>query len=264
MVQMAQQTSSTLEKDDEEVEQFKKEVEQSYHGSLREQFAAYDTVRSRRDLWNRYDASCVVNSQRIDRGIAERPDQQAPTTQHYATPPTRRRLVVGNVAYASGASQSPNLSLGASVGNIQSLEGRRRRACQGRTSTMTMLFEDERELQQVDLPLVAPPWREYLEWVQGDGGGDGSAGDETRLESHAVHSDDGGYGRGRRLGKQTLRVKKQDLLVWVHLHKATRVKQIWEMWSTGVGLAMSTWSDVIVTFWLRTAVRMKYGESLVW
>ena len=67
------------------------------------------------DLQNRYDESCLANSQTTDTGIIEEPDEQAwsqpPTTQPYATPPTQRRLVLGHVAYVSGASQSPNRSL---------------------------------------------------------------------------------------------------------------------------------------------------------
>ena len=35
----------------------------------------------------------------------------------------------------------------------------------------------------------------------------------------------------------------------VHLQKASKMKQIWELWSMTVALAMPTWNDVAVTFW---------------
>ena len=35
----------------------------------------------------------------------------------------------------------------------------------------------------------------------------------------------------------------------VDLQKASKVKQIWELWSLNVALAMSTWNDVAVTYW---------------
>ena len=45
------------------------------------------------------------------------------------------------------------------------------------------------------------------------------------------------------------RLPKLDLLPRVHLQKASKVKQIWELWSVNVALAMSTWNDVAVTYW---------------
>ena len=35
----------------------------------------------------------------------------------------------------------------------------------------------------------------------------------------------------------------------IHLQKASKVKQIWELWSVNVALAKSTWNDVAVTYW---------------
>ena len=42
---------------------------------------------------------------------------------------------------------------------------------------------------------------------------------------------------------------KLDLPPRIHLQKASKVKQIWELWSVNVALAMSTWNDVAVTYW---------------
>ena len=42
---------------------------------------------------------------------------------------------------------------------------------------------------------------------------------------------------------------KLDLPARVHLQKASKIKQIWELWSVNVALAMSTWNDVAVTYW---------------
>ena len=42
---------------------------------------------------------------------------------------------------------------------------------------------------------------------------------------------------------------KLDLPPRVHLQKASKVKQIWELWSVNVALAMSTWNDVAVAYW---------------
>ena len=44
-------------------------------------------------------------------------------------------------------------------------------------------------------------------------------------------------------------VPKLDLPPRIHLQKASKIKQIWELWSMNVALAMSTWTDVAVTFW---------------
>ena len=35
----------------------------------------------------------------------------------------------------------------------------------------------------------------------------------------------------------------------IHLQKPSKVKDIWELWSINVALAMSTWNDVAVAFW---------------
>ena len=42
---------------------------------------------------------------------------------------------------------------------------------------------------------------------------------------------------------------KLELPPHVHPQKASKVKQIWELWSMNVALAMSTWNDVAVSFW---------------
>ena len=44
-------------------------------------------------------------------------------------------------------------------------------------------------------------------------------------------------------------IPKKDLPPRIHLQKASKVKQIWELWSVNVALAMSTWNDVAVTYW---------------
>ena len=41
---------------------------------------------------------------------------------------------------------------------------------------------------------------------------------------------------------------KLDLPARVHLQKASKIKQIWELWSVNVALAMSTWNDIAVTY----------------
>ena len=41
---------------------------------------------------------------------------------------------------------------------------------------------------------------------------------------------------------------KLDLPARVHLQKASKIKQIWELWSVDVALAMSTWTDVAVAY----------------
>ena len=44
-------------------------------------------------------------------------------------------------------------------------------------------------------------------------------------------------------------IPKLELPPRVHLQKASKIKQIWELWPMNVALAMSTWNDVAVTFW---------------
>ena len=103
----------------------------------------------------------------------------------------------------------------------------------------------------------------------GDSGGDSEAddGDEPPDTDQACKhpryppddpdsSGDGG-GRGRRRRHQTpltinkwaKPLPKLDLPPRIHLQKASKVKQIWELWSVSVALAMSTWNDVAVTYW---------------
>ena len=43
-------------------------------------------------------------------------------------------------------------------------------------------------------------------------------------------------------------IPKLELPPRVHLQKASKIKQIWELLSMNVALAMSTWNDVAVTF----------------
>ena len=40
-----------------------------------------------------------------------------------------------------------------------------------------------------------------------------------------------------------------DLPARLHLQKASKTKQIWELWSVNVALAVSTWNDIAVTYW---------------
>ena len=67
--------------------------------------------------------------------------------------------------------------------------------------------------------------------------------------------DDGGRGRRGRhqtpltINKWAKPFPKLDLPARIHLQKAGRVKQIWELWSVNVALAMSTWNDVAITYW---------------
>ena len=41
----------------------------------------------------------------------------------------------------------------------------------------------------------------------------------------------------------------------VHFQKASKVKQIWELWSMNVALAMSTWNDVSVSYWRQVYIQ---------
>ena len=67
--------------------------------------------------------------------------------------------------------------------------------------------------------------------------------------------DDGGRGRrGRHQTPITINtwakpLPKLDLPAGVHLQKANKIKQIWELWSVNVALATSTWNDIAVTYW---------------
>ena len=85
-----------------------------------------------------------------------------------------------------------------------------------------------------------------------DGGdGDGSGGDSEEDDGEGPHDDGGGRGRrGRRQTPLTIKwakpLPKLDLPPTTHLQKASKVKQIWELWSVNVALAMSTWNDVAV------------------
>ena len=110
-----------------------------------------------------------------------------------------------------------------------------------------------------------------------DGGGDGGDsrgdsdddGDETPGTDQDLHrkhhrkppddpdssGDDGGRGcRGRHqtpltINKWAKPLPKLDLPPRTHLQKASKVKQIWELWSVNVALAMSPWNDVAVAYW---------------
>ena len=44
-------------------------------------------------------------------------------------------------------------------------------------------------------------------------------------------------------------IPKLELPSRAHLQKASKVKQIWELWSMNVALGMSTWKDIAVTYW---------------
>ena len=60
MVQMAQESSSVLQKKDEKVEQFKKELQQSHTDNLHECPVDCETLKM--DLQNRHEESCLANS----------------------------------------------------------------------------------------------------------------------------------------------------------------------------------------------------------
>ena len=67
--------------------------------------------------------------------------------------------------------------------------------------------------------------------------------------------DDRGKGRRGRhsapitINKWAQPLPKLDLPARVHLQKASKIKQCWELWSVNVALAMSTWNDIAVTYW---------------
>ena len=67
--------------------------------------------------------------------------------------------------------------------------------------------------------------------------------------------DDGGRGRrGRRqipitINKWAKPLPNLDRPARLHLQKASKIKQLWELWSVNVALAMSTWNDIAVTDW---------------
>ena len=67
--------------------------------------------------------------------------------------------------------------------------------------------------------------------------------------------DDRGRGRrGRYQAPITINrwgkpLPRLDLPARLHLQKASKIKQIWELWSVNVALAVSTWSDIAVTYW---------------
>ena len=78
-------------------------------------------------------------------------------------------------------------------------------------------------------------------------------------------SDDGGRGRRGRhqtpltINKWAKPLPKLDLPPRVHLQKSSKVKQIWELWSVNVALAMSTWNDVAVTYWHQVYIPSEEG-----
>ena len=99
----------------------------------------------------------------------------------------------------------------------------------------------------------------------GDSGGDsedddGDEPDDTDLDckQHGKPPEDpdssgDGGGRGRRgrhqtpltINKWAKPLPKLDLPPRIHLQKASKVKQIWELSSVNVALAMSTWNDLL-------------------
>ena len=58
----------------------------------------------------------------------------------------------------------------------------------------------------------------------------------------------------RSINKLAKPFPKLDLPPRVHLQKASKVKQIWELWSVNVALATSTWNDVAVTYWRQVCI----------
>ena len=126
----------------------------------------------------------------------------------------------------------------------------------------------DRPLPPPGLPLQAPGG------PPGDGGDSGgdSRGDEGATpqdtdqdfydkqhcrppEDPDSSGDDGGKGRRYRgqtpmtINKRAKPLPKLELPPRVHLQEASKVKQMWELWSVGVASAMSTWNDVAVAFW---------------
>ena len=99
----------------------------------------------------------------------------------------------------------------------------------------------------------------------GSGGDDGETPQDTDQDIYNKHhrqlpedpdSSGDDDGRGCRARHQTLLtinkwakpLPKLELSPRVHLQKASKVKQIWELWSVNVALGMSTWNDVAVTY----------------
>ena len=89
-----------------------------------------------------------------------------------------------------------------------------------------------------------------------------------------LSGDDGGRGRRGRhqtpltINKWAKPLPKLNLPPRVHLQKASKVKQIWELWSVNVALAMSTWNDVAVAYWHQCTSRVRkatrIGADEVW
>ena len=67
--------------------------------------------------------------------------------------------------------------------------------------------------------------------------------------------DDGGRGHRSQhqvpitINKWAKPLPKLDLPPRLHLQKASKIKQIWELWSVHVALAISTCNDIAVTYW---------------
>ena len=63
------------------------------------------------------------------------------------------------------------------------------------------------------------------------------------------------------INKWATPIPKLELPPRVHLQKASKVKQIWKLWSSymNVAVAMSTWNDIAVTYWHQ--VNHQFQES---
>ena len=96
--------------------------------------------------------------------------------------------------------------------------------------------------------------------MQASGDGDDSGGDDREKplgadEDQQPSGDGGGKNpRGRKtvslsINKWAKPIPKLDLPPRAHLQKASKIKQVWELWSMNAALATSTWTDVAVTFW---------------
>ena len=68
---------------------------------------------------------------------------------------------------------------------------------------------------------------------------------------------------GTGIKKWATPIPKFDLPPRTHLQKVSELKQVWELWSMSVALAMSTWNDVAVTF-LRQVYHQSEGSYQDW
>ena len=75
------------------------------------------------------------------------------------------------------------------------------------------------------------------------------------------HFGDGFWGQSRKpvsINKWAKPLPKLDRPLRIHAQKASRIKQIWEIWSTNVAFALSTWHDLAVQHWHRSMEIQKH------